>query len=177
MQAEDPAELYEAIYETLCEMTTALRKKDVDVPSDIATDLRSARALISGHRTDPEAVQILSQVQSYLKKVERKLIEMARSEGLSETASEFLERLDEARRGARKRTSPGPEIRFIPGLPRNGRWVRIKISPKTPLNTIEEVAAKSRVSLKPQEEGFVLATGRSENLREFIRILRSKTKP
>jgi len=175
LEASEPADMYEGIWSTLCELVATLRKLDVVVPAETSTELRSAKALISSYRTDPEATHILTQVQEHLKRAERTLIEIAQKTGYSKTAKEFLERLDKVRRGDLKPSRAGGEIRFIPGLPRSGRWIRIRISPQTPLSRIEEVASKSRVSVKPHEEGYVLASGRSEDLREFIRVLRSKT--
>lgn len=175
METEDPADLYEGVWGTLCELVSVLRKRGVSVPSEIVAELRSAKSLISGYRVNPEAVEILSQVQTYLKTAERRLIGIAREEGYQETAIEYLGRLDEVRRGAGKRPRAVGQAWFIPGLPRGGRWIRIKISPQTPLSRLEEVATKSRISLKPQEGGFVLASGRREDLKEFIRVLRSKT--
>jgi hypothetical protein len=175
LEADNPADMYEGIWITLCELASTLGKLGVAVPAETSIELRSAKALISGYRTDPEAVHVLSQVQAYLKRAERTLVEITRKAGYPETIEEFLERLDKVRRGEVKPRSAGGEIRFIPGLPRSGRWIRIRISTRTPLSRIEEVALKSRVSVKPHEEGYVLASGRSEDLREFVRILRSKT--
>jgi hypothetical protein len=124
---------YLAVWKVLEEMITDFRKKGVAVPSNIFDDLKYARTLINVLRADPSRLETSQKIEECLNNVESYLISEGQRFG-DKYIEEWLRKLDEADRKIDEEESVS---RFVPGLPKEQRWVRVKPSEKMPNKRFE----------------------------------------
>lgn len=158
---------YLAISRVLEEIVTTLRKKSVTIPANIMNDLKSARTTIDFFRSGASPEQSIPTIESYLGNVEAYLISEIEKACGSEVADQWLRRLDEAR----KQTTDMDEgkTRFVQGLPREGKWVRVKPSSQLPVAKLKMMADESSLKYSVQEDGSLLVFGKESQIKDFVR--------
>ena len=79
----------------------------------------------------------------------------------------WLKKINEASR----KTSDEEEekARFIPGLPREQNWIRVKPSSDLPLEKLKTLANESNLLCKSQDDGYLLIYGTDERLKNFVK--------
>ncbi len=130
-------------------------------------DLRSAKTMIQVLKADPTHTENIPRIETYLGNVEFDLISRAQDKLGSESVKRWMEKLEEARR----RVYEEKEVssRFVPGIPRGKRWVRVQVSEDTPQTDIERLAEENGLPSKMQEDGYVLVYGKNENIKSFLK--------
>jgi hypothetical protein len=83
--------------------------------------------------------------------------------------------LDEA--GRKMLEKEEGEKRFIPGLPREQKWICVKPSPELPMEKLKALAEQSNLSHSVQEDGFLLVYGEDQCLKDFVKKMATKHKP
>ena len=63
----------------------------------------------------------------------------------------------------------GSENKFITGVPRDQKWVRVEPVKNLSAERIEEIARKLGLEIKPQKDGKMIVFGQQENIKEFIK--------
>ncbi len=168
---------YEMTWEVLADLILALRKEGLDIPPNVMEDLRSAKVMINVYKADPKATtEVVPKIEAYLKSVEGNLISLAEDHLGGRFIQPWMERLNRAQ--AAVVITPRAEAMkptFIPGLPKEGTWLRVKISEPTSLQTVERAAAQSLLSTRVQEDGYILVYGESERLKEFVKKIAKET--
>jgi hypothetical protein len=61
------------------------------------------------------------------------------------------------------------ESRFIPGLPRDQKWVRVTPIATLPQEKLEQLAVESGLSLKEENDGHLIVFGNAEGIRNFVK--------
>ena len=122
---------YEAIWKVLSDLVADLRRAGEDIPANIIRDLRSAKTLIEIMKVNPSSLEFPSRIEECLGSVEAYLIPIAYKRFGSQYVDEQTKKLMDIRRGIR-RVETKHATRFIPGLPRDKHWVRIKVSNDLP---------------------------------------------
>jgi hypothetical protein len=163
---------YEAVWRTLADLLTELREKGESIPVDVINDLRSAKTMIKILKADFTHTENIPRVETYLENVEFHLISAAQERLGTEYVEHWMKKLEEARRRVPEGEKAPP--RFVPGIPRGKRWVRVKVSKETPQKDIEILAEENKLSCKVQEDGYVLVYGKSENIKSFVKRLAEK---
>ena len=161
---------YEHVWRVLSDLAADLKGRGEEIPPHIISDMRSAMTLINVLKADPSCVECIPRIEIYLNNVESYLMRVAREKFGNEYAERWVNRLKDV--AARPREGREAAPRFIPGLPRGERWVRIRTSEDIPQTLVVRVAEGSGLSCKVQEDGYVLVYGTSGKIREFIRKLR-----
>ncbi len=64
--------------------------------------------------------------------------------------------------------------RFVSGIPKGERWLRVQVSEEMPQKDIETLAEENRLSYKKQEDGYVLVYGKDEDIKSFIKRMSKK---
>ncbi|MEM1564263.1 MAG: DUF2096 family protein [Candidatus Bathyarchaeia archaeon] len=161
---------YLAVWKVLEEMITDLKKKGVTVPANIINDLKYARTLINVLKADPTRLETSQKIEEYLNNVEAYLISEGQTLG-DKYVEEWVKRLEEA---SRKVFEEEVETRFVPGLPREQRWIRVKPSEEMPIEDLKDLAGKLNLSFEVQSDGCLLVYGEDERLKDFVKKMATK---
>ncbi len=162
---------YLAVWKVLEEMITDFRKKGVIVSAEVMNDLKSANTMIKILKADPSRGETLQKIEEYLGSVESYLISEGQKIFGAEYVEEWLKRLEEA---SRKTTEEEKETTFIPGLPKEQKWIRVKPSAELPLEKLKLMAKKSQLSFKIQDDNYLLVYGEDERIKEFVKKMATK---
>ena len=163
---------YEEVWKVLADLLTELRKTGETIPAYVMNDLRSAKTMIQILKADPTHTENIQRIETYLGNVEFHLISAAQDKLGSESVERWMKKLEEARKRVYEKEEAVP--RFVPGIPRGKRWVRVQASEETPQRDIEILAEENRLSYKMQEDGYALIYGNSENIKSFVKKLAEK---
>lgn len=162
---------YVEIWKILDELIVEFRKRGEPVPTNIIEDLRAAKTMIQVLQADPKRVEHVPTIEMYLGNVESYLIFVADQKFGSEFADGWMEKLREAKKTVRigeKEASWEPTSKFVPGVPKGQRWLRVQVSVETPETEIKQSASEFGLSTKVQADGYVLVYGDDEKLKRFV---------
>ncbi len=157
---------FSAVWKTLEEMIADLRKRGVVMPAETLSDLKSARTMIRISKIGPAYWEAAQKIVEYLGKVESYLVSEGERRFGSEYADRWLVKLNESRRKAPEEEK---ETRFILGLPRKQKWVRVKPSAGLTLGRLRELVDESRLSCNTQNDGSLLVYGKDEDVKALVR--------
>ena len=164
-----------ASWKLLEEMTITLKKKGATIPENIMGDLRSAKSMIKLHCTQAQgAGDVLQKAEELTANVEAFLVNEAQKFFDSEKVDSWLRRLEEA--NAEICEEPVIEDKFVTGVPRDQKWVRVE-----PVNTLSthrlgQLALEQNLQITPQKDGKLLVYGQAQSLREFIKKMTEEEK-
>lgn len=161
---------YLAVWKVLEEIITDFRKKGVIVPAEIMNDLKSANTMINVLKADPSRGETSQKIEEYLGSVESYLISEGQKIFGNKYVDDWLRRLEEASRKSNEKE----EIRFISGLPREQKWIRVKPSVELPLERLKLMAKNSQLSFKVQDDNYLLVYGEDERIKEFVKKMATK---
>jgi len=165
---------YEEVWKTLADLVTEFRKKGETIPPDVMADLRAAKTMIEVFRADPSHVENVPSIETYLGNVESHLIFTGQKRFGSEFVDDWMQKLKEAREKAPREGVTKAASRFVPGLPRGRRWIRVKTSKETPRREIERLAEECGLSCKVQRDGYSLVYGEGEEIKSFVKKMSDK---
>jgi len=158
---------YEEKWKVLADLLIELQKRGEKIPAEVMNDLRSAKTIIQVLKADPTHVESISRIDTYMRSVESYAIFTAEKLE-TEIAEEWLKKLKETKRvkdKEKRETVP----RFIFGVPRDKRWIRIQISEDTPKEDVKKLVKESQLSHKMQKNGYMLVYGNEENIKSFVK--------
>jgi hypothetical protein len=72
-------------------------------------------------------------------------------------------------------TEAKKESRFISGLPRDQKWIRVKPLTSLPMEKLKALADKSRLSYRVEDDGHLTVYGNAEDIKEFIKKMTEQT--
>ncbi|MEM2972181.1 MAG: DUF2096 family protein [Candidatus Bathyarchaeia archaeon] len=162
---------YLAVWKVLDEMVVDFRKRGISVPAYIIADLRYAKTLINVLKADPNYAETSQKIEEYLHEVESHLISEGQKLFGVGYMEEWLKKLDEA---ISKPFEEEKTMRFVPGVPREHRWIRVKPSAILSIKSLEALAKESNLSCKIQEDGYMLVYGEDENIKDFVKKMAIK---
>jgi len=162
---------YSETWKILEEIIIEFRKKVLTIPVTVMTDLKSAKTMIKLMDAETGKGEMAPQTEQYLRNVESYLITEAQQNFSPERIDEWLRRLDAAtvETCGYVRGDVKEESRFIPGLPRDQKWVRVMPITSLPADRLKQLAEESNLSLKTEKDGHLIAYGRPEDIREFVK--------
>ena len=162
---------YEQWWIVLEELVEELRKQQVAVPSSLMTRLKSAKTLIKVYYADTSHVETIQSLEDYLLQVESSLMNIVKEKFGKAFMELCIKKLESARREEPKKPSPQ---RFIPGLPKDGHWIRVLPSDDILRVDIVQLAEGLGLSTKSQDDGFTLVYGKQDQISEFIKSMAEK---
>jgi len=161
---------YLVVWKVLEEMITDFRKRGVFIPSNVFDDLKYARTLINVLKADPSRLETSQKIEECLNNVESYLISEGQRFG-DKYIEEWLKKIDEA---GRKIDEEESVSRFVPGLPKEQRWVRVKPSEEMPINDLKVLAGELNLSFEVQSDGCLLVYGEDERVKDFVKKMATK---
>lgn len=144
-----------------------LRKKDISIPPDLMTLLRSTKTLISVYQSDPSCVETIPTIEIDLMNVESDLMNLTKEKVSEEFTVKWIKKLEEARKKAEFEADVQP--RFVPSTLKDGHWIRVQPSEDIPEETIKQLANQMRLSIRPQEDGYLMVYGDKAKVKAFIK--------
>lgn len=165
---------YNERWKVLEDLLTELRKKGEKIPTDIMNDLHAAKTMIEILKADPTHIENIPKVETNMKNVESYLIFAAQEKFGSKIVEQWMKRLEEATKAAEVQEKTETPPRFVPGLPKDKRWVRVQISEDTSQEDIKKIAKKNKLSCKMQKNGYMLVYGNSESIKTFVKKMAEK---
>ncbi|MGA3193044.1 MAG: DUF2096 family protein [Candidatus Bathyarchaeia archaeon] len=163
---------YVAVWKALEQMVTDFRKKELKVPTEIMNDLKNAKTLIKILKAEPTRGENVQKIERCLENVESYLISEGQREFGIEYADKWLERLDKANKEILDEEDK--ETRFIPGLPRHRKWIRVTSSADLPLEKLTAIADQMNLSYNVHKNGSLLVYGEDQNIKDFVKKMASK---
>ena len=158
---------YNQVWKTLDSLVAEFRKHGQAVPPNIIEDLRSAKTLIQVLKADPKHEENTPTIEMYLSNVESYLIFEAHKRIGAAFAEDWMQRLREARQAA-EAEEPLEPSKFVSGVPRDQKWLRVQVSDETLENKIKELAGECGLSTRIQPDGYLLVYGDESGIKLFI---------
>jgi len=147
---------YSAAWKVLEEMIMDFRKKGITVPRDIISNLRHAKTLINVLKADPSHLETSQKVEEHLRSVESYLV--------SEGQKRFMKVFEEEEK----------ETRFVSGVPREQKWIRVKPSAELPIEGLKALANELNLSHNLQDDGCLLVYGKEQPIKDFVKKMTAK---
>jgi len=149
-------------------MITEFRKRSETIPSEVMEDLRAAKTLIQVLRADPKRVENAPSIEAYLGNVEVYLMFEAQKKFGQSVTEGWMQRIQKARE-SKAEEKPTFSSKFVAGLPRGRKWVRVQVTKDTSEKEIRQLAEESGLSFRLQDDGYMLVYGEDEKLKLFLK--------
>lgn len=163
---------YAAVWKVLEEMLIELRRKELTIPPSIMEDLKSAKT-VTRMLTDDNRAENVEKIERYLLNVESFLVSEAQRKFGLEYADLWLKRIDKANRICDEEQKT---TRFIPGVPRQQKWIRVTSSEELPIEKLKEMVEEMSISYKVQKDGSLLVLGEEKSIKDFVKKMALKYK-
>jgi hypothetical protein len=164
---------YLAMWKVLEEIITEFRKKQLPIPERVMNDLKAAKTMIKIVNADAGHGENSLKIEEYLGSVEAYLVTEAQKHFASESIDNWLKRLEIASRETCEESAE--ESRFIAGLPRDQKWIRVEPLANLPAEKLKQLAEETNLSTSIQKDGRMLVYGQAEDLKEFVKKMTTKT--
>jgi len=160
---------YDEKWRILADFLTELKEKGKKTPIEIMNDLRSAKTVIQVLKADPTCIETGSRIEKYLRNIESYAI--STGEGIDKSIAEkWLRKLKDIKIKKPEKIA-GEKSKFIPGIPRNENWVRIKIIDDVPSKNLKKIAKENNLTYKTQKNGYVIVHGDSKKIKQLIKTV------
>jgi len=168
---------YSAVWKILEEIVIEFRKKKLEMPEKVMTNLRSAKTMIRLLDTvDKDKGEMAPKLEQCLTDVEAYLITEAEKSFPQKLIDEWLQRLNQATCDVcTLALQPEEETRFVSGVPRDQKWVRVKPIASLPLTKLKKLAQETGLSFRSDKDNHVIVYGKSENIKEFFKKMTDQT--
>jgi hypothetical protein len=153
-------------------MVADFRGKGMTIPPQVMSDLKSAKTtirILSAGTQDEDGIR---RVDQYLMNVESYLVTEGQKKLGQTYVDEWLKRLDNAAR--EKFDGEQKMLRFMPGMPRQQKWIRITPTAGMPIKSLESAAVKMKLSHEIREDGSFFIWGDDRAIKDFVKNLASK---
>jgi len=164
---------YEQWWKFLENLIAEFRKKQVAIPPEVMSSLRSAKTMINIYKADPSHLESIPMIENYLLDVESNLINMAKEKFGQDFMERWVKKLEKARKNE-KPTDEAATSRFISGLPKSEHWIRVLPSEDLLKEDVKKLAEELGVSWKTQKDGYILVYGSKEKVKIFVKKMADK---
>jgi len=158
---------YLAAWKVLEEMITDFRKEGITIPAEIISNLRHAKTLINVLRADPTRLGTNQKVEQHLLRIESYLVSEGQKKFGEDYVEQWLKRLNKA--GDKVVGEEEKETRFVSGVPREQKWIRVKPSAELPVEGIKALAEELNLSFNLQNDGCLLVYGEDRSIKDFVK--------
>ena len=161
-----------ATWKVLEKMIADFRRKGMAVPPQIMSDLKSAKTTIRILDVEPACEESLQKIDQYLMNVESYLVSEGQKKFGSKYIGPWLNQLEEA--GKEKDEQGKKETRFVSGVPRPQKWIRVAISEEIPTAKLKTLATAMKLSCEIQKDGSLLVYGEDQSIKDFVKKMASE---
>ena len=172
---------YAAVWKFLEEIIIELRKKGVETPAAVMNDLKSAKVLMKVlDVTERDRGEAAPKIEQYLGNVEAYLVTEAQKTFPPAHIDAWLRRIEEANCdtcqtcGVPTEPPEKAEAKFITGVPRDQKWIRVKPLPNLPAEKLKQLAEETNLTFREENEHIIIH-GTAENIKKFIKKMTQQT--
>lgn len=155
-----------------------MQKKGVSLQPTIINDLRSAKLMIEISESPDAKGDLTMKVDEHIGNVESLLLAEAEKTLGANYVDEWLKRIDEASVQCETCT-PHPtkkeENKFITGVPRDQKWVRVEPHDNLTCARIKELAQANSLQVNEQKDGKLVVYGSPDSLKAFVKEMTAET--
>ena len=159
-------ENYLEVWRVLDELVNVIKGRSRNVPKDVISELRSVKALINMFILDKTKLETLTKIEAHLGNIEQTLLYIAESDVDRDLADTYLKKILEAR--GKETIEQKTPSRFIPAIPRDQHWIRVRIDEDINKSEVETLADELELSLKEQDEEYVIIYGDEKKIKNLI---------
>ncbi|MFP3985235.1 MAG: DUF2096 family protein [Candidatus Bathyarchaeia archaeon] len=163
---------YDEWWKALESLVADFRKKELSIPEEAMSSLRSAKTMINVYKADESYSESIASIENYLLNVESTLINMAKEKFGQAYIDSWMDKLQRARKEAPK-TEVGAS-RFIQGPPKGEHWIRVLPSENVLEKNVKELAEELGLSCKMQGDCYMLVYGSREKVKVFVKKMAEK---
>jgi hypothetical protein len=167
---------YEAVWKVLEEIIIELRKKGVATPPNVMNDLKSAKVLMKVlDASERDCGDTAPKIEQYLGSAEAYLVTEAQKTFAPARIDEWLRRLEEASCGTcqtcgvREEVKGKTEAKFITGVPRDQKWIRVEPLASLPAEKLKHLAGETNLSFREEKDGHLTVYGSAEDIKRFVK--------
>ncbi len=142
------------------------RRNGIAIPTEIMTELTSAKILISVLKADPNSADTEQRIEECLLNVESYIMSKGQMMLGIEHVNKWSRKLDEARTTTSEEKEE--KISLLPRFPRDEKWMRIRPSTQLSIAKLKSLVGELRLSCDVQEDSL-LVHGEDARLKEFVR--------
>jgi hypothetical protein len=157
-----------ATWKLLEDIMLDLKKKGLIIPSNVMEDLRAAKSMIKLSCIEDSRGEAIQKAEEYTANVEAYLINEAQKIVGSEKVDQWLRRLEEtnAQVCQEKITE---ESKFVTGVPRDQKWVRVEPIKNLSTEQIKQIAKEQNLTVNQQKDGRLVVFGQPEAIKDFLK--------
>lgn len=161
-------------WKLLEDMILELKVAGAEVPAKTVEDLRTAKSMLKlgcmpqGGDAVQKAEELLANVEAYVATEGQRVFGEAK-------VDEWLRKLEEANLEVCAEPHIAEEGKYVTGVPRDQKWVRIEPIDDLPANRINALAAEEKLEIKTQKDGKILVQGAAENIKNLIKKITLET--
>jgi len=163
---------YLAMWKVLEEIIVEFRKRGLTIPATVMNDLKAAKTMIKIMDASTGNGESSLKIEEYLGSVEAYLVTEAQKHFAPEQIDNWLKRLEIANCETCEESAEEP--RFIAGVPRDQKWIRIEPLANLPVEKLKQLALETNLSTNMQKNGRMLVYGQAEDLKEFVKKMTAK---
>jgi hypothetical protein len=165
---------HDSVWKTLADLITEFRRRGEPIPSNVMEDLRAAKTMIQVLKADPNRIENIPSIEIYLGNVESYLVFESQEKFGSKFVEEWMQKIREARETKAVEEKPESSSKFVPGLPRGQKWVRVQVTDDTPEKEVKRLAEETGLSFKAHKDGHMLVFGEDEKVKLFVKKVAEK---
>jgi hypothetical protein len=162
-----------ATWKTLELMMIELKKKGIIIPPAIMEDLRAARSLIKLACMPDSRGEVIQKAEEYTANVEAFLVTEAQKVLNSDQIDQWLRRLEDS--AAQACEEPKQEDKFVTGVPRDQKWIRVEPMKNLPTERILQIAKEQGLQVKKQKDTRLVVFGHPKDIKEFLKKMTAET--
>jgi hypothetical protein len=173
---------YEAVWKVLEEIIIELRKKGVETPLNVMNDLKSAKILMNVlGASEGDRGEAALKIEQYLGSMEAYLVTEAQKTFSSARIDAWLRRIEEANCdtcqtcGVATEKTGKAEAKFITGVPRDQKWIRVEPLASLPAEKLKQLAKETSLSFREEKDGHLIVHGNAENIKNFVKKMTEQT--
>jgi hypothetical protein len=158
------------------EIIIELRRKGLEIPANIMSDLKAARTLLVVEKVDLKGKGATDpQIDQYLNNVESYVVTEAEKRFPPEKVKKWLTELDLAScESCVTIVAPKEEMRMIPGIPRDQKWIRVEPIATLSSEKLEKMAEATNLSVRKEKDGHLVVYGADKDVKEFVKKMTTK---
>jgi hypothetical protein len=159
---------YDEKWKILADLLIELKDNGILIPTEIMNDLRSAKTIIQVLKADPKCTETISRIEKYLRNIESYAISTGEKID-KKIAEDWLKKIKYNK--IKKPEKFNEKSSFIHGIPRNEKYVRIKIIEDLLPENLKKIAKENNLSYRTQKNGYVIVHGDPKNIKKLVKIV------
>ncbi len=165
---------YDELWKALDIFILGYRRKGGLIPQDIVEDLKSVKTMISIYQMEPSSVEIITNIESLLNRIEVSLLYLAETNFGKEYAEDYSRKILEAK--TRENDELIPPSGYTMNIPRWEHYVRFRLTGIMERKDVDDLAKILDLICDWKNADSVTVHGDKQRVLNFIQIISDKTR-